>query len=117
MMIRRVRPRCEYRSIVPQTGERLQLRYAESIRFKHRFYTEPPGEGGRRVCVEESCVDLAAVIHVEQVYVSVWEGHQWISVRFTNWDGIKLWTNYAKDGHVWMRPAQRARSPSLDGMQ
>ena len=83
-------------------GDRLRFRYPDARRFKHRFYTQPPGSGGRLVPRQESSVDLHGIVDVLEVKWSDWQQSHWVAVRFQQPDGQQLWTNASKDGREWM---------------
>ena len=87
----------------PIIDAELTFRYSNSRRFKHRFFDNFPN--GTKIPALSSAVDLAKPITVEDVRAAIIRGATYIAVRFTNpSDGRQLWTNYSRNGHIWMLP-------------
>ena len=74
--------------------------------FAHRFYTAPPGYGGKIVRKSESEVSLTSPIQVDRVSCSWWRDSYWVAVQFRNDDGKDLWTTYSKNGWEWLEQSE-----------
>ena len=77
------------------------LRYADSRRFSHRFYTGPPDDPSSvKILPGDLCVDKQATFQILDLSTSVRANVTYITARF-QFQGQSLWTNLAKDNHSW----------------
>ena len=100
-----------------RVGVWLRFKFPNGRRFAHRFWTGHPGDPrSRLVLASESFVNLQASIGVREVQTAVLGETEFVAVRFRNAnDGMMLWTNYSRNGRVWMWRMWNRRSslPSI----
>ena len=89
-------------------GQAFRLRYAgvRRTRFKHRFYTGPPGEDASVVVTRHECdIDLCQVFYAEEIVHSWYRRKHYYAVRVTIVCGSgrrELWTNARVNRHNWI---------------
>ena len=88
-------------SIEWMEGDQFALRYPDSRRFRHRFYTGPPGDpDSEKVRKSELDVpkgDMYQILEITRVQL---RDDFFVAVRFS-YKERSLWTNVDKNEHAW----------------
>ena len=89
-----------------EVGDRFRLRYANSHRFKHRFYSgpspgqDPTGVQSRKIPRSEVYIPHNAPYTILELNVFNLDDSIYLSARF-NYNGQDIWTALYKDEHAW----------------